>query len=455
MVAAFLPNDVLLRITQFADRQTLVALSLVSKLFASYDELYRLLFAQEHPNLNPIRIQTTSWKALRIQRALAEQNLLEGVSRQEQIYTPPPGAGELKIRGFQDRQFITCRVNYPNQSVDLIIYDVQKQKHLPPFRCATVLYNSLQKIDGNIYLLVASYSHPLCTFSLLEVDNNLAEVQRYITNQNIASSSGWVFCKKSKCFRFVITDENHLYISTTPTACSTKTFNTRVKVVGHFFWGDRSLLMLRFPDRYPTLNIDVYDFDTLELCFSLELLWTSIDSVEILQQDQELVVFDTKNNQAAVYKIPSFPETPTTYKHSRILWAGANSLPIYLRAKLHYMTVLESHLGLNRRIVKLASHSIEFVFPTETHLTPCESQGIPTLLANDGKQVYVIKFNFIPTFMERHAKIAAKINIFIQRFLLAPLCIFSVFGLLGFFIWKCGKIKHPPSGAYRFAITLP
>jgi len=98
MVVA-LHNDLLLRITQFADRQTLAALSLVSKLFASYDELYRFLFAQEHPNLNPTRIQTTSWKELRIQRALAERNLLEGLFRQEQVYTPPPGALGLKNSG--------------------------------------------------------------------------------------------------------------------------------------------------------------------------------------------------------------------------------------------------------------------------------------------------------------------------------------------------------------------
>jgi len=438
MVVA-LHNDLLLRITQFADRQTLAALSLVSKLFASYDELYRFLFAQEHPNLNPTRIQTTSWKDLRIQRALAERNLLEGLFRQEQVYTPPPGALELRIRGFQDRQFITCCVNYPNQSADLITYDVQKQKHLPPLRYVFptfLLYNqSFQKIDGNIYMSVVSYSHPLYTFSLLEVDNDLTEVQRYTSNQNF-SSEQWVFCKKSKCFRFVMTNENHLYISTKPTACSTKTFHTRVMVVGHFFWGNRSLLMLNFPDRYPTLNIDVYDFDTLEPCFSLELLWTPIDSVEVLQQDQELVVFNTKKIQAAVYKIPSFPETPTTYKHSRLLLAGADSLPIYLRGKPHYMSVLEPPLEFNRRTVKLASHSIEFVFPTETNLTPCESQGLPALLANDGKQVYVMNFNFIPTFAEKYAKIASKINIFIQRFRLAILCIFGGFGLLAFLMWK-------------------
>jgi len=98
MVVA-LHNDLLLRITQFADRQTLAALCLVSKLFAGSDELYRLLFAQEHPNLNPTRIQTTSWKELRIQRALAERNLLEGLFRQEQVYTPPPGALGLKNSG--------------------------------------------------------------------------------------------------------------------------------------------------------------------------------------------------------------------------------------------------------------------------------------------------------------------------------------------------------------------
>ena len=330
-------------------------------------------------------------------------------------------------------------MNYPNQSADLITYDVQKQKHLPSLRGrynpAEILGRFLQRIEGNIYMSVASYNHPLYTTSLLEVDSDLTEVQRYTTNQDI-SSSLWVFCKKSKCFRLVMTDENHLYISTTPTACSTKTFNTRVKVVGHFFWGDRSLLMLRFPDRHPTLNIHVYDFDTLEPCFSLEPLWTPIGSVEVLQQDQELVVLDAKIIQAAVYKIPSFPETPTTYKYSRILWAGADSLPIYLRAKLHYMTVLESHLGLNCRTVKLASHSIEFVFPTETNLTPCESQGLPALLANDGKQVYVMNFNFIPTFAEKYAKIASKINIFIQRFRLAILCIFGGFGLLAFLMWK-------------------
>ncbi|HEX4839118.1 MAG TPA: F-box protein [Rhabdochlamydiaceae bacterium] len=447
MVAALLPNDVLLRIPQFADRQTLAALCLVSKLFARSDELYRPLFAQEHPNLNPTRIQTTSWKELRIQRALAERNLLKGLFRQEQIYAPPPRAQELKIWGFQDRQFITCWVDYPNQSTELITYDVQKQKHLPPLRWVfptRFLYHSLQEIDGNIYMPVASYNHPFCTFSLLEVDNDLTEVQRYTTNQNI-SSSQWIFCKKSKFFRLVMTHENHLYISTTSTTCITKTFNTRVEVVGHFFWGDRSLLMLRFPDRHPTFNIIVYDFDTLEPCFSLQM-WSSTNSVKVLQQDQELIVFHTRKTEAAVYKIPSFPETPTTYERSRTLWAGADSLPIYLRSKLHYMTVLESPLGPNCRIVTLASHSIDFVFPTETNLTPCESQGLPVLLANDGKQVYVMKFNFIPTFTDRYAKIASKINIFIQRFLLAPLCIFGVFGLLGFLIWKGGKIKHPSRG---------
>ena len=456
-MAVSFPSDLLLRFTQFADQQTLAALRLVSKLFANSELLHEHLFAREHPNLNLTQIQTTSWKELRVQRTLAERNLLRGLFRPESIYTPPPGAQYLKTWVLQGRQFITYWINQTNPPT-FFLYEVQKKKILSFPTPAHDVRWFLDELYGNIYVPLVSCNN-LFSYSLLKVGKDLTEVQQYTTNQK-PDSLWWIFCKKLNSFCLAMTNENQLRISTSPTSCRTKTFNMQVKIVGHFFFGERSLLMLCFNDGVNiNAKIDVYDFDTLELCFSLETPWFPA-SVKVLQQDQELIVSHTGKKCAAVYEIPSFPEIPATYEYSRLLRAPADSPPIYFKAKIQYMKVLGSDLGLNYNRIGLETpNSLQFtenfVFPTETELTPCESQGLPTLLANDRRQVYVMNFNFIPTFAEEHAKIASKVNIFIHRFWPAILWICGGFGLLAFILWENIKMEHQPSGAYRFTITLP
>jgi hypothetical protein len=437
-MAVSLPGDLLLRFTQFADRQTLAALCLVSKLFANSELLHECLFAREHPNLNLTQIQTTSWRELRVQRTLAERNLLRGLFRPESIFTPPSGAQDLTALVFQGRQLITYSINQTDPPA-FFLYEVQKKKTLSfPISLHQVGF-SLHELYGNIYVHLCSYNHPFFSFSLLKVGNDLTGVQQYTTNQAPTNWPWWIFCKKSDSFCLAMTNENQLWISTSPTSCRSKTFNRQVKIVGHFFFGERSLLVLHFKDEVNiNKNIDVYDFDTLELCFSLKTPWFPLQSVKVLQQDQELVISHSKETDAAVYEIPSFPEIPATYEYCRRLWAPADSMTIYFKAKMRYIKILRSPLWLNCKRIGLETPNLVqftevFVFQKETELTLCESQGLPTLLANDGNQVYIMNFNFIPTSGDEYAKIALKVNIFIRRFWPA-----IFFGLAALFF--CGKI---------------
>jgi hypothetical protein len=437
-MAVSLPGDLLLRFTQFADRQTLAALCLVSKLFANSELLHECLFAREHPNLNLTQIQTTSWRELRVQRTLAERNLLRGLFRPESIFTPPPGAQDLIALVFQGRQFITYSINQTDPPA-FFIYEVEKKKTLSFPISLHHRGISLLQMYGNLYVHLTSYNHPFFSFSLLKVGNDLTEVQQCTTNQAPIDWAWWIFCKESNSFCLAMTNENQLWISTSPTACRTKTFNTQVKIVGHFFFGERSLLMLHFKDGVNiNKNIDVYDFDTLELCFSLKTPWFPIKFVKVLQEDEELVVSHSKETKAAVYEIPSFPEIPATYQYCPRLWAPADSMTIYVKAKMHYIKILRSPLWLDCKRIGLetpnsSQFTEDFVFPKATEAALCESQGLPILLASDGNQVYSMNFNFIPTFADEYAKIALKVNIFIRRFWPAIL-----FGLLALFF--CGTI---------------
>src|SRR6202030_2956791 len=135
MVTPLLPNDALLSIIRFADRQTMATLRLVSKLFANSEELHWRLFGLEHPNLDLTEIQVPSWKELRIQRILAERNLLSGLFRKEPIYSTPPKAEDLEIHVLQGIPFIAYSINCTdcieeNGPPTFFLYEIQKKKLL-------------------------------------------------------------------------------------------------------------------------------------------------------------------------------------------------------------------------------------------------------------------------------------------------------------------------------------
>ncbi|HEX4839768.1 MAG TPA: hypothetical protein VFU89_04940 [Rhabdochlamydiaceae bacterium] len=431
--------------SRFADRQTLATLRLVSKLFASSETLYERLFGLEHHNLNLSQIQCLSWKERRTQRILAERNLLNGLFHQELIFTPPPEALHLETWALQEKQFISYWVEQTNL-LTFFLYEVQKKKTLSftiplAFRIRG-FFASFEELDGGMHVSITTFYNNQRTFFLLKVDDGaLTEIQRYTSNE-IFSSFKWIFCKNSQSFRLAMTTENRLQISTTPTSCNTKYFATNVFIGGHFFWDERSLLMLHYPGIEPRDDlITICDFDTLEDCFYLETPWLPVKrKAKVLLQDKKLTVFQYNTAEACVFEIPSFPKTAVTYRYSCKFSASANSLPIYLKDKLYYMSVWDSSMSCCRNIGLANPNSLEFidvyVFPTETNLTPYESQGLPAMLADDGKQVYVLNYNFTPTFGEECEASILKVNAFIHRFWKEILSIFCVFGLLPFLVWK-------------------
>jgi len=414
-----LPSDLLLRICYSANLQTLVILRLVSKLFANSETLHERLFALEHPNLNLTLIRKTSWTELRIQRALAERNLLGAVFWKELIFTLPPGALHAKASVLQERPFITywtIQTDPTNPSV-FSLYDVQKKQLLSfpvPFHMPLMSRESyssptteLEEIEGGIYVSIEGcLGNQLCFFLLKASDRALTEIHRYFSNEPYFSSK-WIFCKETNSFCLALTTENQLKILQSlpsSTACKTKSFSQPVKIAGHFFLDDHSLLMLYFFNSTSDLvggKITVYDFNTLENCFDLELPFISDDNqVKVLLQDQKLLLFSDKFHKACVYEIPSFPQTAVTYKYSCEFDAGTYPLPIYFKGKMHYITDGgTSPDKRNCRTLGLATlNSFEkselFVFPSFTRLTPYESQGLPAMLAFDfdGKRFYVLNF---------------------------------------------------------------
>lgn len=413
-----LPNDLLFRICQSANRQTLAILRCVSRLFASSEALHERLFGLEHPNLNLTQIKVPSWTELRIQRALAERNLLGAIFfGKKLIFTLPPGALHAKALVLQERPFITYwthQTDPTNPSV-FSLYDIQKKQPLSfsvPFNIPLNLegfdsssLTSFEEIDGGIYVSIVSLHNDQPQFFLLKLsDGTLTEIHRYSSNEPCFSSK-WIFCKETNSFCLALTTENQLKILQSlpsSTSCKTKNFNQSVKIAGHFFLGDHSLLMLYFFNSIFDLavgEVAVYDFNTLESCFALELPFMSDENqVKVLLQDQKLLLFSDRFKKACVYEIPSFPQT--TVKYSCKFDAGTYPLPIYLKGKMHYITDGGTYSEKpNYRTLGLATlNSFEkselFKFPSFTRLTPYESQGLPAMLAFDvnGKQFYALNF---------------------------------------------------------------
>jgi len=454
-----LHTDLLLRITQFADRQTLAALRLVSKLFSNFEPLYERLFGLEHPNLNITEIQPTSWKELRVQRTLAERNLLNGLFQKELIFTLPQGAINSKTWALQERQLVSYWQNQANSST-FFLYDVQKKQTLsfpvpftvsPPVMGLSSSREELKEIGGGIYASITGSHNNQRIFLLVKVDDGaLTEIQRYTANQHY-SSSKWIFCKETNSFCLATTTDNQLKIWKTPESCITKDFDKEVMIAGHFFWDEHSLLMLYFVHELhfqrnvevqPDGNISVCDFSTLEKSFDVAPPWRSGNlKLQVLQQDQKLTLLSDLFQEACVFEIPSLPQTAKTYEPSCHFKVDASSRPIYLKAKMHYIADGGSPEDmLNHRRLTLATptlkSSVQFVFPSFTRITPCESQGLPTLLANDGKQVYIL--NFIPPPADNHANIASKVNAFIRKFYkqLLSVAVVGATGLLALFLWK-------------------
>jgi len=136
--------------------------------------------------------------------------------------------------------------------------------------------------------------------------------------------------------------------------------------------------------------------------------------------------------------------------------ANPDSRLTYLNGKMRYMTVLDSPPTSCKSLRLSTHHSSEFggffVFPHNSTLIPCESQGLPTLLAEEGTEyrtedsfedsiehrskVYVLNFNFTPTPEEEQASMALKIDAFICRYWRQIRSAFGDVGLFAFFLWK-------------------
>ncbi|HEX2579015.1 MAG TPA: hypothetical protein VHK67_01255, partial [Rhabdochlamydiaceae bacterium] len=393
-MAVQLNSDVFLRIFQFADRQTLTAFSCISRFFANHERLHERLFGLEHPNLNITEIQPSSWKELRIQRTLAERNLLEAQFQKELIFTLPPEAEDEIVLVLQGRPFIGYTINCTDcieeetNPPTFFLYDVQKKKTLSfliPLSFIEPEWDTSfypEELDGGIYLTIECSHNNQRSFLLIKVDDKkLTEIQRYTTNEPSPTPFKWIFCKKTNSFRLAMTIENRLLISTTETSCNTKNFNRNVCITGHFFWNEHSLLMLQFPDVEPWDKfIFVYDFNTLEHCFTLKTPWLpSKRCSKVVLQDQKLTLFGERTDKACIYKISSFPQKGATYRPSYKFSACAQSLPIYLKNKMRYMTVKPTHQHRLYKVRLSTPHSSElktfFEFPTPTYLIPCESQG--------------------------------------------------------------------------------
>lgn len=457
-----LDNDALLRICLVADRQTMATFRLVSRLFAYSEELNERLFGLEHPNLNVSQIQCPSWKEQRIQRILAERNYLNGLFRKELIWSIPPKAEDVEIRVLQERPFIAYTINCTEEGhpPTFFLYDIQKKKMLSfltplSFDPNMSIHFVFEELPGGIHVAIRCFHNDKIIFFLLKADDeSLTEIQRHTIDDNddeLLTSSKWFFCEKINSYCLAITVENRLLIWTTKTSCITKHFGEVIYIVDIFFRGKHSLLMLYSSHVGPSEKdkTSVYDLDTLEKYFILDTPRLSNGGpAKVMVQELELTLFQSwsnsghSRNAAYSFKFSSSIKEPNILHSGRFL-ANAESMLTYLNGKKRYVTVLNSPMPPCKSLCLSTHHSAEFggffAFPTETTLIPYESQGLPTLLAQDRKSVYVLNFNFTPTPEEKRANITLKIDAFICRYWRQIRSAFGDVGLFAFYLWKARK----------------